>query len=313
MNLQKILAATDYSRDGRHAAERAAILCSQIEASQGVLLHVLESSWLDTLKHFVSLSEEVDRSVTAKAQESLKELTAAIRKRNGVGLEPWIRTGPVLEMILEAAAEFNLLVLGARGRHPLRDFTVGTTTQRLLRRTSKPVLVVRRKAVEPYRRVLVAVDFSSYSANALAYGQAVAPGAEIYLTHVYQALFEGKMQDAGVSVDTIHEYRRKARNQSKMAMRNFIEAAKVGGKRLHLSIEYGSHVPSKLLSKIRHVDADLVVVGKHGKSLVENFLMGSVTLHMLAECPCDVLVTQCERKGECEKNTAYRLQTKIGV
>lgn len=34
------------------------------------------------------------------------------------------------------------------------------------------------------------------------------------------------------------------------------------------------------------------MVGRQGKSLTEQLLLGSVTLHLLAECECDVLVAQ---------------------
>jgi nucleotide-binding universal stress UspA family protein len=235
----------------------------------------------------------MDHSLMASASRSLEELAAAIQKRSGVVLEPQFRMGAVLEVILEMSADFSLLVLGARGRHPLRDFAIGTTTQRLVRQTRKPILVVRRKVTAPYRHMLVAVDFfSSYSSNALAYGHAIASQGEIHLVHVYKALFEGKMQSAGVSEEIIQEYRHKARRQAEIEMRHFIESSGVDGNGLRRSIVYGSHVPSQLLRKIREIDADLVVVGKHGKSLVDTLLLGSVTLHLLTECPCDVLVAQ---------------------
>jgi nucleotide-binding universal stress UspA family protein len=37
-------------------------------------------------------------------------------------------------------------------------------------------------------------------------------------------------------------------------------------------------------------DGDLVVLGKHGQSVVEDLLLGSVTLHVLSEGGTDVLV-----------------------
>ena len=40
----------------------------------------------------------------------------------------------------------------------------------------------------------------------------------------------------------------------------------------------------------QEVDADLIVVGKHGSHIAEELLLGSVTKHVLAESQCDVLV-----------------------
>ena len=38
------------------------------------------------------------------------------------------------------------------------------------------------------------------------------------------------------------------------------------------------------------LDADLIVMGKNGESLLEDVILGSVTRHVLTECQCDVLV-----------------------
>lgn len=54
IGIQSILTATDFSTGARHAAERAGMICATTGISRGVLLHVLELSWLDTLRHFVS-------------------------------------------------------------------------------------------------------------------------------------------------------------------------------------------------------------------------------------------------------------------
>ena len=290
VNWQSILAATDFSADARRAAERAALLCATAGLSRGAILHVLESSWLDALKRF-SLRAELDQSRT-NASRALDDWVATIRERSGVTLEPQVRVGKVLNTILEASADFDVLALGARGNHPLRDFAVGTTAERLLRQIHKPILVVKNEAATPYQRVLVAVDFSPHSRRALAGGTALAPQGEIYLAHVFEALFEVEMRYASVTEETIQEYRAKARAQAEADLQRFIDAFGVDDGRLHRSIEQGGHVPTKLLDKVREIGADLVVVGKHGQSLTEALLLGSVTLHLLTACPCDVLVMQ---------------------
>ena len=40
----------------------------------------------------------------------------------------------------------------------------------------------------------------------------------------------------------------------------------------------------------QEVNADLIVVGKHGSHIAEELLIGSVTKHVLAESQCDLLV-----------------------
>lgn len=38
------------------------------------------------------------------------------------------------------------------------------------------------------------------------------------------------------------------------------------------------------------MDADLIVMGKHGRSALEELLLGSVTEHVLAYSGCDVFI-----------------------
>ena len=46
----------------------------------------------------------------------------------------------------------------------------------------------------------------------------------------------------------------------------------------------------RIVEQEQEHDCDLVVLGKHGRSAVEDLLLGSVTQHVLAEGSADVLV-----------------------
>jgi len=290
-SLKSLVVATDFSEHALHAMDRAAGVCAATGARRGVALHVLESAWLDALKRFVSLPAEVEEALIARTTAPLLELVAAVHGRTGFSLEAKVRAGRVLDTILAEMAGHDLLALGVRGTHPLREFVVGTTAERLLQQARAPVLVVKRPVQGPYQRVLVAADFSTHSQSALSWAAAIAPHAEICVAHVFLVPFEGMMNYAGVSDDTIATYRGKARQEAERAMESLIRAAGVGTRSLRRFIEHGDHAAGSLLAKAEQYGADLVVAGRHGKSLTEHLLLGSVTLRLLGECPCDVLVT----------------------
>lgn len=289
--IQSVLAATDFSPDARHAAERAAMLGATMAMERGVLLHVLERSWLDTLRQLISSSAEVEQRIVDDSSRSLAELVEEARRLSGFSLEPQVRTGDVLDTIVEAASEFDLLVLGAHGRHPVRALALGTTSQRLLSKVRRPVLVVKRKTEKPYQRVFVATDFSPNSRKGLQWGQVVAPQALIRLVHVFEPLFERKMISGGASDEVIERYRVEAQVEAEGEMTRFISDAGVDRRNLVRIVEHG-HAPGKLPEMIRKWAPDLVVVGKHGRSRIEELLLGSVTLHVLAQSRCDVLVAE---------------------
>jgi nucleotide-binding universal stress UspA family protein len=292
VNPSSILAATDFSTDARYATERAALLCADVGIPRGVVLHVIESSWLDTLKHFASLPAEAEVALEIGATCQLDELVAEIRTRSGVALEPRVRVGRALDTILAEADAFDLLAVGARGKHPLHAFAVGSTAERLLRQTRKPILVVRREAVAPYRRVFVAVDFSRSSPGAIAWARAVAPHGELYLVHLVETPLEAPMRRVWVSEDSIDDYREKAHWEARNRMDVLVSTSGLGEEGVHRILEHGAHAPTRLLDLATGLEADLVVVGKHGQSTLERLLLGSVSLHLVAGSVCDVLVTQ---------------------
>ena len=93
----------------------------------------------------------------------------------------------------------------------LRRLVLGTTSECLLRRTTRPVLVVRQTAHAPYRRVLLALDFSLWSLRAVAVAQQAAPHAQLVPLNAFQVPFEEKLRFAGVDDATVELYRRRAR------------------------------------------------------------------------------------------------------
>jgi hypothetical protein len=62
-----------------------------------------------------------------------------------------------------------------------------------VRKGDRSVLVVKQAAPRPYRRVLVAVDFSDHSRHALELALRLAQQAEFHALHVY-AGFEGMLR-----------------------------------------------------------------------------------------------------------------------
>jgi nucleotide-binding universal stress UspA family protein len=290
-NIDSILAATDFSPNSRHAAERAAMLGAALGVRRGLLLHVLEESWLESLKRFVGSPVEVEQGIIDNASSSLAELAEESRKASGFSFETQVQRGSTLDVIVETASGHALLVVGAHGRHPVRALALGTTAQRLLGKTSKPVLVVKGKPDRPYRRILVAVDFSPNSRKAMESSYTIAPGALVKVVHVYEPLLERQMISAGASDAVLDEYRAKARIDAEAQMTAFLEAGGWSMGKTLQHVEYG-HASARLPEIVEGWNPDLVVVGKHGRSRVEELLLGSVTIHLLSQSQCDVLVAQ---------------------
>lgn len=288
----RLLAATDLSAPARHAAARAALTARRLQAELD-LLHVTNLTALDRFRQVIAElpADALDRLMD-DARTELRTLGGHLAQQFGVAPGLRLRSGPLLQEITEATAvsDADLLVLGARGNSFMRHLLLGTTAERLIRKTDRPMLVVKQAPHEPYRTVMIPVDFSAHSLPALRHALAIAPDASFVLMHAFEVPFEGKLRLAGVEEDWIHRYRVAARNEARERLRALRDEAAMPPENTRLVVLHGN--PSlSIIEQEQEQDCDLIVIGKHGESVLEDLLLGSVTKHVLAESQGDVLVS----------------------
>jgi nucleotide-binding universal stress UspA family protein len=167
---------------------------------------------------------------------------------------------------------------------------LGSTAERLVRKSEKSLLVVKQPPHEPYRRVLVAVDLSPNSLPALAAARAVAPAAEFVVLHAFEVPFEERLRLAGVGEDTLDRYRAIARRQALQGMQALLSAAGLPPGSMATLVMQGDP-SSRVIEQEQERNCDLVVVGKRGENTLEEILLGSVTRYVLQSSQGDVLVS----------------------
>jgi nucleotide-binding universal stress UspA family protein len=290
--LSRILGATDFSAPARHALARAFRVAHETGASL-TLIHALSQGALDSLRRVLGIQgAAVETRILDEAREALARLVANVGHARGVTAGTHLATGTtILRAILDQAdaMDADLLVVGAHGENYLRELLLGTTAERLLRRTLRPVLVVKQVPHEDYRRVLVPVDFSAWSLAALRLARAAAPQAELMLLHAFEAPFESKLRFAGVEEETIARYRIAARQEAMIQLKALAAEAGLPLDAMRMHVQHGD-VSRVILTQEQEQDCDLIVVGKHGQGVMEELLLGSVTKHILTESAGDVLV-----------------------
>lgn len=150
------------------------------------------------------------------------------------------------------------------------------------------MLVVKQAPRGQYRTVLVPVDFSASSIRSIRHAQAIAPHAEIVLLHAFEEPFEGHLRYAGVDEEVINHYRVVAKQEATRKIRAL--SVDAGLPPTRLIVIHGD--PSlRIIEQEQEQDCDLIVMGKHSESVLEELLVGSVTKHVLADSQCDVLVS----------------------
>ena len=297
-NAKTILVATDLSAPARHAVERAFYLAARVGCELH-LLHAIELDTLDSLREMLGGDVAPLRNVLENdARARLDQLVGDPAIHRGVvGRSRVVSGNPLAVIAAEAdALDAHLVVLGARGESFLRHALLGSTAARLLRKSARrPVLVVKQAPHEAYRSVLVAVDFSPVSLQAIRTARQWAPAAELILLHAFELPYEGKLTFAGVDEQVIRHYIAKEGDERRKRLHEVAASAGLATSDYLARVMHGDPA-QQVVAMEQEYDADLIVLGKHGDHVAEELLLGSVTKHVLAESQCDVL-TICDPRA----------------
>lgn len=136
-------------------------------------------------------------------------------------------------------------------------------------------------------RILLPVDGSSYSKNAVEYAVYLAKlsGAHITAVSCYEWL--GHMEEIPESM--VEELKRKLKKQAEEILQKTIHPMIEAG--VEHTVETISGPPGKMLTKLaKSKDFDLIVMGSHGHSDISGLFLGSVTHKVLNTIYCPVLV-----------------------
>jgi len=264
---ERILVPTDGSAVADAAAEAAIALATRFDADLHVV-HVLE---LGELPPGVE-DEEADESAVRG-----REAVSAVADRAadaGVGVTTTVVQDdePIHRTILgyADAEAVDCIVAGTHGRTGLDRFVLGSVTERLLRESPVPVLTVHEQTVvDPaLDRVLVPTDGSAYASAAVdhAIELALATDAALHVVHVVDT----GIVDTGPIPGALDEVGRRALQQA-------AERAEAAGVP---SIERSLLTGTPHQEIVDYADengVECIVMGTHGRTGVDRYLLGSVT------------------------------------
>ena len=139
----KILAPVDGSKASLKAIKHACNMLASAPQFSVTLMSVHDDI---ALKHARSIvgSKAVDGYLQELSDKDLASARKLLDKA-GVKHEVLIRTGHIAQEIITQAdeGEFDLIVMGNKGRSALRDLLIGSVAQRVLALAKTPVLLVK--------------------------------------------------------------------------------------------------------------------------------------------------------------------------
>jgi len=144
-------------------------------------------------------------------------------------------------------------------------------------------------------RILVPTDMSEFSGHALRYGCEFANrfGAELHLLNVVQDIV-AMVPEPGLAFPAPGEYMAEMQDAAKQALEQLPESGKV---QPEITVHREVRVGTPFLEIVRYakdIDADMVVIGTHGRTGLAHVLLGSTAEKVVRKAPCPVLTVRPE-------------------
>lgn len=293
----KILFATDLST----SAERAEAYACTLAASWGATLTVMS-----VLEFPPGLNPEypVNRLYLAELMKQATQGLVDVNERTsarGVVVQTRIATGiPSEEVLAVARAEgTDLIVVGTLGKTGVEHVLLGSTAERIIRTAPCPVLAVRsarstadhgggKQSPVDLGRLLVPIDFSDCSLDALEYAVILAQRAKASLTllHVLEPV------SYGLDFTFPHPDKRERIREELISRLKGLVSSLASDQVTADYLLRGGLPNDSILEAAKTGSADLIVMGTHGRRGLSHAMYGSVAESVLRQSHCPVLTVR---------------------
>ena len=289
MQLKSILCPIDFS-DFSVAAYRYALSVAEHYNAQVIALHVVEL-WKYPFADYGAYEADY-----AKFSGALHE-GGEVRLREFVGKYPHdpihpelvVNVGNASDSILRFAEEQNieLIVMGSHGRRGFDRLVLGSTTDRVMRRASSPVLVISKAPHDSMtadqrkrhrlRRVLYCTDFSQNSERALNYAMSATAeyDGELTLLHVVEKV-PGRMTKDDLIATCVEQLDKLIPREARTNLK--ARTVVTFGKPYEQIVRYAEEA-----------QVDMITMAARGADALDRAVFGSTTYRVIQLGPCPVL------------------------
>lgn len=302
--ITRILAPTDFSPAAEVACRLAARLAMRSEAGLTVF-HAIPGK--DLAQRMESGRTQVD--ILNEGRERLGEWFAAVvpaELRSFLTAEFKVIVGEPTPGIARAAklSGADLILMATQGRTGLAQLLMGSVTAAVLRTVPVPVLALRPGQAElpltTVQRILWATDLSPVSEAAWPYVLMLADllTAEVILLHAVRPAELAGLADHPVPPPAGWMERYLAPLEQDLERRQ--RAVEALGLRTRRKIVVGT--PAEVIvAEAQGEQADLIVMGTHGRSGLSHVLLGSVAEAVIRKAACPVLTVQLKQGSEARE------------
>jgi nucleotide-binding universal stress UspA family protein len=287
-SIRRIVVGTDFSAPAGHAVSRAAELAESHGASL-TLVHVVEASAMDHVRRLLDGKVDVRHEAEEAALTHLRAIAASVAKAHPIRVDEHLGTGHPVRVISAVAdeARADLVVCGSQGAG-LIERMIGSTAERIVRTSFRPVLLVKRAPLSPYRRLLIPVDFSAWSETSIQAALRLVPAAQLSLLHSIDTSWIGRLTPVTLDDALVREYQDRAREEAADHLMGLATRLGLTANQYAIATTVDADPWDAILQQAH--DQDLIVMGKEGRSAFGELLLGSVTHKVTVRSDIDVLI-----------------------
>jgi nucleotide-binding universal stress UspA family protein len=265
--------------DGSASSELALRWAAEQARLTGQELHAV-TSWELPVPYDAPLTGEIDWEGDA-AGTLAKTVENVLGEADAREVVQHVAQGRPARVLIDAARDADLLVVGSRGHGGFTGLLLGSVSQHVTAHAGCPVVVVHEPRAST-GRIVVGVDGSPESEQALrwAAGQARLTGAELHAVIAWQI-----PAAYGLTLQTEPDWAAHSSHTLAAAV-----AGALGREDAERVVQevVEDHPAGALLSAAE--DADLLVVGARGRGRFAGMLLGSVSRQVAAHAACPVVV-----------------------
>jgi nucleotide-binding universal stress UspA family protein len=259
--MKRILVPVDFSKEAESAARVAAIIARKT-GSEIYLLHMLELP-VNTIDPAELTSIRTEPQIIYFMKLAHEKFDAFIKLPFFKGLKviESVQFHFAFAGIINESEKNNidLIVMGSQGASGLQEMFIGSNTEKVVRRSKVPVLVIKKSDDNfKIKDMVFASDFNIESKKTF---QKVIDFADLFGAKIHL-----------LYVNTIHNFNTTQSIEKKIE--SFIADFKIGDytRRIYndVSVEKG------ILSYSRDINADLIALNTHGRSGLSQLFNGSI-------------------------------------
>lgn len=260
--MNNILVPTDFSEQAENALKIAAKLAKQYDA-EIYLLHMLELP--------PNMTNPVGNMRTNDLPEAIGFMKLAKKRFSEIISRPYLKGTTIHEIvqfheafegIMETSKKHDcdFIVMGSRGASGLKEMFIGSNTEKVVRTSEIPVLVIKD-------------DLADFQINDFVFATNLDPESKQTL---HQVIDFAKLTGAKlhlVYINTANEF--KTSQDTDNHLKEYMDGLPFNNYQFHVYND--SSIENGILNFAKKINADLVGIATHGRQGLSHFFNGSIS------------------------------------